>query len=217
MQPKLVSSLIFSIVLTLFCACSDEKGVQPTTLILSKSDSGKYLPANPYRPLDVSPVDISYFPDSFPIFNMKPDYTEDFPVLRVTYGRPHRKGRLVFGHESNAICQYGKPWRLGANEATEIEFFKNVSISGKNIPQGRYIIYCIPYKDKWDVILNKNLFSWGLHIDSTKDIFKTEIPVIRQSPPIEDFTMVFQPSPTGAQLLMTWDSVKTILPIDFAK
>ena len=35
--------------------------------------------------------------------------------IKVTYGRPHKKGRAIFGD----LVPYGKVWRTGANEATE--------------------------------------------------------------------------------------------------
>jgi hypothetical protein len=54
-------------------------------------------------------------------------------------------------------------------------------------------------------------------MDTTKDLFRTDVPVMEQNPPLEDFTMVFQEANYGADLLMAWDNVKTILPIEFAK
>lgn len=215
MNPKLKTIAGFLILSVLLFSCNEKQPANFNSKLFS-ADSQRKVSANPYRSLDISPLDISYFPDSFPLMKME-NKTHDIPVMRVLYGRPHKKGRVIFGTGANVICRYGQPWRLGANEASEIEFYKNVSIAGKNIQQGRYIIYCVPQKDKWDVILNSNIFSWGLHIDSTKDIFRTEIPVMKQLPQLEDFTMVFKESLTGADLIMAWDSVKVQLPIDFAK
>jgi hypothetical protein len=50
---------------------------------------------------------------------------------------------------------------------------------------------------------------------TTKDFLKTEIPTMDLNPPLEDFTMVFLPATHGADLLMAWDNVKTVLPIVF--
>jgi hypothetical protein len=102
-----------------------------------------------------------------------------------------------------------------AIEASEIEFFKSVTIEGQRISKGRYIIYCIPFEDKWVIVFNTNLFSWGLHQDTDKDIAKIEIPVYKSEKNIEYFTMVFQPSATGANLIMGWDNVQAALPISF--
>src|SRR4051812_1164982 len=38
--------------------------------------------------------------------------------ISVTYGRPYKKGREIFG----ALVPYGKVWRAGADEATEVTF-----------------------------------------------------------------------------------------------
>jgi Protein of unknown function (DUF2911) len=107
------------------------------------------------------------------------------------------------------------PWRLGANEASEIEFFKNVTIQDKKVNAGRYIIYCIPYKDKWTMILNNDIYTWGLKIDSTKDLMRFDIPVQKAPANLEYFTMVFQPVTNGANLVMAWENTEARLPINF--
>ena len=129
-----------------------------------------------------------------------------------------KNGRIIFADSAatgNVIQYYGHDWRLGANEATEIEFFKEVFINGKKIIPGRYIIYCIPYAGKWKIIINENLYSWGLHIDKTKDLAEMDIPVIKNNMQIEYFTMLFQKFPGGCNLVMAWGDVKVVLPINF--
>src|SRR3954463_6079867 len=83
--------------------------------------------------LDKSPMDVSYFPANFPISKMRGQANGE-PLARVLYSRPQKKGRTIFGEE----VKYGEVWRLGANEATEIELFKNATVGGKKIPKGRY-------------------------------------------------------------------------------
>ncbi len=171
---------------------------------------------NPYTRLDQSPMDMIYYPENYPILKM--NHGDTVPLIaRVIYSRPHKKGRKIFGEGDAYLCPYGKIWRLGANEATEIQFFKNVSIAGTNIPAGDYVMYCIPHADRWTLVLNKNLYTWGLHVDESKDFFRTDVPVMTQSPPAEDFTMIFTDARGGAGLLMAWDQVKVILPILFVK
>lgn len=69
--------------------------------------------------LDKSPLDMSYYPVNYPILKIQDKLTEPL-LVRVTYSRPQVAGRTVFGE----LVEYGKVWRLGANEATEIEFLK---------------------------------------------------------------------------------------------
>jgi hypothetical protein len=175
-------------------------------------------PTNPYSAVDKSPMDISYYPVNYPMQLMSGNDSSAL-LARLIYSRPQKNGRVIFGNEAPPKCvqQYGSYWRLGANEATEIEFFKNAQISGQKIAKGRYIIYCIPFENTWTIVFNRNLYSWGLHTDTTKDIAKVEIPVQKNTRPIEFFTMVFQQAPKGAGLLMAWDNVSAVLPITFEK
>lgn len=201
------------IVLTLgFCTPkSDDKSK------LSVVDSLKLVPANQYANVDQSPMDISYYPTEFPQQKLTGGFKAKMPVARLIYSRPHRKGRIIFNSSEKSLCPYGKPWRLGANEATEVEFFIPVVIDGKNVPTGRYVLYCIPFSDKWIIALNGNIDSWGLAIDAGKDILRTEVPVQDQAPALEDFTIVFAPASYGADLIMAWDNVKTVLPLVFSQ
>jgi hypothetical protein len=70
---------------------------------------------NPYAPVDLSPMDVTYFPIEYPINKMTHPGI-GLPQARVIYSRPHRQGRSIFG----ALLKYGEHWRLGANEATEL-------------------------------------------------------------------------------------------------
>jgi hypothetical protein len=158
--------------------------------------------------LDKSPMDMSYYPHDYPILKMSGNVKEDL-VARVIYSRPHKDGRKIFGE----VVKYGIPWRLGANEATEIEFFRDVNISGKKIPKGRYILYAVPYENNWKLILNNDLFTWGLKIDRSKDLFVFEEPVRKNEFPVEVLTIEFEKAENGMNLIMAWDTVRVALPV----
>jgi hypothetical protein len=160
--------------------------------------------------IDKSPLDMSYYPDEYPKLKMSGQAKEPV-VARVIYSRPKKEGRTIFGN----VLKYGSRWRLGANEASEIEFFKDVTIQNSRVKQNRYIIYCIPYEDKWTVILNNDLFTWGLKIDSTKDVYKFDIPVSKAQYPMEYFTMGFEKTDSSVNLIMAWDTVKTTLSFSY--
>ena len=167
--------------------------------------------------IDKSPMDMIYFPEDYPQQKSDtPDKTS--PVARVIYSRPQKNGRVIFADSSvntNVIQHYGQAWRLGANEATEIEFFKAVTINEKKMNPGRYVMYCIPYADTWKIIFNSNLHSWGLHIDRTKDITEIELPLQKNDVDIEYFTMRFQNAAYGCNLVMAWDKMKVVMPVSF--
>ena len=165
-------------------------------------------PNNPYVSKDVSAMDISYFPDDYPVLKMTRGISNP-PVARVIYSRPHRQGRKIFG----GLLKWGEPWRLGANEATEIEFFRSVTIQGKRVGPGRFVMYAVPQEKEWSIILNSNTYSWGLKQDSTKDVHQFRVPVQATPSTVEDFTIVFQRTGTGADLVIAWEDVVARLPI----
>ncbi len=200
--------VLFCLVFILSCKQTNDK------VPSKKSTSDTLNSMAVYIKPDLSEMDVSWCPANYPMENMQGDIKHKL-IARVIYSRPHKKGRSIFGTSNASLCIYGKPWRLGANEATELTFFENVQIGGKTMVKGTYVLYCIPQLDKWTIVFNSNLYTWGLHIDQTKDVFKTEIPVISQSPSVEDFTIFFDENLQGANMNMVWDNVKTILPITY--
>jgi hypothetical protein len=165
---------------------------------------------NAYAPVDISPMDMSYFPNEYPKLKMT-DSAAGAPLARVIYSRPHLGGRELF----KDVLKHGEPWRLGANEATELQLYRDATVQGKKIKAGRYILYAIPQPDKWTIVLNSNIDSWGLIPDSSKDIARFDIPVKQTSFRLEYFTMVFEKKDAGAELVMAWDKLESRLPIMF--
>lgn len=159
--------------------------------------------------LDKSPMDMSYWPANYPILKMS-GKAKDQPVARVIYGRPLKNGRVIFG----GIIKYNEMWRLGANEATEIETFRTLKIGGKILAKGRYTVYCLPNENKWIIIFNKDNFCWGnFTYDSKKDLIRTDIDVEKNTESVEAFTIYFEDTKNGANLIFLWDDIKTVLPI----
>ena len=193
-------------------SCNEHRS-QPSprpTLVSKDSNLLQSDSVNPYAPVDVSPMDMSYFPVDYPIQKMS-GQVKNAPIARVIYSRPPRQGRKIFG----SLLKYGEPWRLGANEATEIEFFQPVSIQEKRVGKGKYIMYTIPYQDKWTIVFNTNLNSWGLTPNAEDDVFKFDVPIQIASQSIEYFSMVFQATEAGADLVIAWDNIVARLPIQF--
>ena len=163
--------------------------------------------------LDKSPMDMSYWPSNFPMLKLSGKASGE-PRARVIYGRPQKNGRPLFGD----IVQYNTIWRLGANEATEIEFFIPVKIAGKLVPKGRYTLYGIPNENSWTLILNTDNFSCGnFSYNAKKDFLRTEVPVIKTLDSTDAFTLYFEETNLGAGLIIMWDQVKVMLPISFSK
>ncbi|HMH34035.1 MAG TPA: DUF2911 domain-containing protein [Puia sp.] len=162
--------------------------------------------------LDKSPMDMSYCPTNYPILKIQNKAAEPL-VARVVYGRPQKDGRAIFGE----LEPYGSIWRLGANEATEIEFYKDVKVGTKKIKKGRYSMYALLNADKWSLIINKDTDTWGaFKYDSTKDLARIDVPVQKQTEITEVFSIVFEKNnANSSNMLIAWDDVLVKVPISW--
>ena len=189
---------------------SDNTTMPPATDSVARPRSNENS-INPYASVDLSPMDMSYFPVDYPKLKIATGTPLAPPLARVIYSRPHLQGRHIF-HE---VLKYGEPWRMGANEATELQLFRPATIQGKTIPAGRYILYCIPQPHEWTIALNQNTDTWGLQQDASKDVARFTISVEQKEQSLEYYTMVFEPATGGAILVMAWDNVELRLPLHF--
>jgi len=166
---------------------------------------------NALPPLDKSPMDMSYYPANYPVLKIQDKITEPL-VARVVYSRPQKSGRIIFG----GMVKYGEVWRMGANEATEIEFFKHVRIGGKKIGKGRYTLYAIVNESSWTIIVNKDTDTWGsFKYDIKKDVVRVEVPVQKTETITEALAMMFEKTAGGCNLVVAWDNIKVSLPVTF--
>ena len=161
--------------------------------------------------LDKSPLDVIYYPVNYPILKVQ-DKINGRPSARIIYSRPLKKGRMVFGD----LIEYGEIWRLGANEATELELFKDAVIAGKKIKKGRYTLFCIPEKDNWTLIINTENNVWGAFAYN-KDLDVARINLVPEysDKPVEPFSIIFKEEEAGVNLVFAWDTTSVSVPISF--
>ena len=187
---KHVMTLVF---LSLFCVSGVLAQFKPTTV-------------------DKSPMDMAYYPVNYPVLKIQNKVAE--PLLaRIIYSRPMKNGRSVFGE----LVEYNQLWRLGANEATEIELYKDVKFNTESrLKKGRYTMYAIPSLDKWTIIFNKETDIWGAFVyDPKKDALRIDVPAQKQAEAVEAFTMQFEKDTNGINLMIVWDNVKAAIPFNF--
>jgi tetratricopeptide (TPR) repeat protein len=71
--------------------------------------------------------------------------------VTVEYSRPSMKDRAIFG-DADALVEFGKIWRAGANQATKISFSKDVKVGDADLKAGSYAILTMPGKSEWGVM-----------------------------------------------------------------
>jgi hypothetical protein len=170
-----------------------------------------FSPAVKLPELDKSPMDMAYYPANYPVLKIQDKVTEPL-VARVIYSRPQANSRTVFGE----LVAWSKVWRLGANEATELELFRDVKIGGKKITKGKYSLFAIPEKDQWTIILNKDTDIWGaFKYDEKKDVVRVPLTVKKTPEPVDAFSMMFEKGGSDAILLdIAWENAMVSLPIE---
>lgn len=204
--------ILFAPVILLSCNQHNDTPASSDAPTKIDSPRVKVLPqVNHYTVPDRSPMDMVYFPNDYPLLKMSGKAAAT-PFMRVIYSRPQKQNRKIF----DGLIKYNIPWRLGANEATEIEFFSTATIQGKKIKPGRYILYCIPQQTKWTIVFNSNLYSWGLEQNRQQDLMQFDVPVEKNELSIEYFTIASEKvNERSTDLVFLWDDVKTKMTISF--
>ncbi|MFW5700886.1 MAG: DUF2911 domain-containing protein [Cyclobacteriaceae bacterium] len=134
--------------------------------------------------------------------------------VKITYGRPHKKGRDIFGKET--LVPYGEVWRTGANEATEITITGDIKMADNEVKAGTYTLFTIPEKDSWTIILNSELGQWGAYnYNQDFDVLSFTVPATSTDMVYEPFTIEFEQHDHTTNILMMWDQTKVEIPIEF--
>lgn len=135
--------------------------------------------------------------------------------IKIVYCRPFKKGRLIFGSkEDGALQPYGQYWRLGANEATEISFSKDVNFAGQLLPEGTYRMYAVPGASTWTIALNSELGQSGSEEPNySLDVLKVEIPAGSAPAETEQFVINLTDAGDGVNMDFVWDQTQVRVPI----
>ncbi|MBN8649868.1 MAG: DUF2911 domain-containing protein [Cytophagales bacterium] len=153
--------------------------------------------------LDPSPADIAYF---------RPNGRNAAPLAKVVYGRPSKKGRTMLGGTE----AFGKVWRLGANEATEIKLYKDITFGDKLVKAGTYTMYAIPDKTEWTIIFNTKLDTWGAYeYEESKDVARIKVPVGKPDAEVEAFTIMFDGKDAAASMVIAWETTQVKVPLKY--
>ena len=160
-------------------------------------------------PVDKSPLDILYYPLRYPNLKVQEKVTEPL-TARVIYSRPKKEGRDIFG----GLVSYGKLWRLGANEATEVSFNRDVSVNGTAVKAGKYSMYAIPGPDSFEIALNSETGKWGaFEPDLSLDVMRTNVATEKLPNPVEQYTISLDEARNGIDMIFEWSDTRFVVPV----
>ena len=153
--------------------------------------------AQNFKGLDKSPMDIASFPSNYRVSEK---------VIKIIYSSPQLKGRSL-----EKLAPLGKKWRTGANEATEVTFYKDVVFGGTAVKAGTYTMYAIPGKTTWTVALSSQLNVWGVYFHKDEnDVAKVTIPVKQTEENLDVFSIAIDEDMT---INMCWGTTLISIPV----
>ena len=154
----------------------------------------------------------------------------DGTYVRVVYSRPYLRGRdNIFGtEESEALVPYGKIWRTGANEATEITVTGDVTFGGETLPAGTYSVFSTPGEETWTIHFNSALGlngtarynpeteEWGKGYLAENDVVVVEVAAGTVEEEVDQFTISFEPTDEGTHMVWSWSTTEIRVSVDKA-
>ena len=149
--------------------------------------------------------------------------------IEVTYGRPIKRGRDVFGSGAN----YGKMvnadapvWRAGANQTTRLATEVPLVFGGKTLPAGEYSVFVDLKEKEWTLIFstwpaqqkydpNDKTALWGsFGYTPDKDVLRVPMKLETLPFSVDQVTIAFvDMTADGGRLAMMWD--KTMASVAF--
>lgn len=148
--------------------------------------------------------------------------------VKVTYGRPYVRNRKIFGTNTDSttfLVPYGRLWRTGANEATELTTTGPLLVAGQRLEAGTYSIFTEPGPDAWVIHFSPQLgldgtgrlgedgsFTPNVY-DPARDVLVVTVPAGQTDEMVDQFTISFEKTGEGADLVLRWERTEVRVPL----
>ncbi|HEX5220939.1 MAG TPA: DUF2911 domain-containing protein [Verrucomicrobiae bacterium] len=132
--------------------------------------------------------------------------------VTITYGRPYTKdprtgeSRKIWG----GLVPYGKPWRMGADEATLLVTQKPILIGETTIPAGAYTLYMVPEETgAAKLAFSKTIGQWGVPVDDKNDVARVDLKKDTLQKTVDQFTMAVEKGADGGGIIkLSWENTQ---------
>jgi hypothetical protein len=140
-------------------------------------------------------------------FTQKVGMTE----LKVEYSRPSAKGRKIMG---DVVPLNNELWRTGANTATKFTTSDSITIAGKGLPKGTYILMTRPGADEWEIIFNKNQQVSASNYKPEDDVLKVKVKSMKLPYNVETFTISTNNiTSSSCDVELMWENTIVKIPV----
>ena len=143
-------------------------------------------------------------------------FSENDKDITVTYSRPYKKGRLIFGSEDeSALVPFDNYWRTGANRHTMIKTNSDLIFGDNVLSKGEYSLYTKPGLNTWDITFNSTNAYFGIsQPDSEMDLFSITVPSNTIDESIEQLTFDFVSDSLSSGIRLRWDLTEVVIPFN---
>jgi hypothetical protein len=135
-------------------------------------------------------------------------YFVDNASIAVTYGRPSKRGRTIFG----VLVPYHQVWMPGADEATIIRSTRPLQFESIVLRAGSYSLYTFPTENDWTLIVNRQTGQWHTIYNPDLDVARIQGQIERLTLPTEQLTIAAVPRAQGGILRIEWDTIAFTAP-----
>jgi hypothetical protein len=154
--------------------------------------------------------------------------------IEITYGRPIKRGRDVFGGQGEKYGKVANPdapvWRAGANNTTQLITDVPLVIEGKTVAPGTYTMFIDLKPSNWTLIVSKIVAQkrydpnnhneiWGAYeYKPDKDVLRAKMTLTKSAMSTEQLTWGFADmTDAGGKLVMMWDKDAASVPFTIGK
>lgn len=124
--------------------------------------------------------------------------------VRINYGRPALQGRDMLSQ-----ARPGTVWRLGMNEATEIESAGTLVVGGKELAPGKYSLWAkMTAPNTWVLAFHPRTGIWGQPELTTGYAAEMPLKLDRTPAPVERVTINLAQNAGQAAITVQWGSTQ---------
>jgi hypothetical protein len=128
----------------------------------------------------------------------------------LKYGSPRLRGRTGV---LRALVASNAVWRTGANEATTIEFDRDLLFAGVRVPGGRYSLWTFATPEGAELIVNRESGQWGTAYKKAQDLLRLPLRSSRLEAPVDPFTIKVDKGESDWDLRIEWDDFRWSIAI----
>lgn len=142
--------------------------------------------------------------------------------VTIVYGRPHSKSpktgemRKIWGE----LVPWGKPDRLGADEATLLLTEKPLLFGDTKLPAGAYTLYIVALENEPSkLVFSSRLGKWGIPVDDQHDVARVALAKAEIAASVDQLTISVAKEPSDANagaIVIQWEKTQFSAPFKLA-